>query len=85
MLETACGSPCYAPPEMVSGKSYNGFASDVWSMGIIFYVMICGNLPFEDKTTKDLYQKIIAGKFIIPDFVSEEAKEVIEMMLITDP
>lgn len=46
LLDTACGSPCYAPPEMVSGKSYNGFVTDVWSMGIIFYVMLCGNLPF---------------------------------------
>lgn len=46
MLETACGSPCYAPPEMVSGRNYDGFVSDVWSMGIIFYVMVCGCLPF---------------------------------------
>ena len=47
LLSTACGSPCYAPPEMVSGKNYDGKIGDVWSMGIIFYGMICGSLPFE--------------------------------------
>ena len=45
-LRTACGSPCYAPPEMVSGNVYQGQIGDVWSMGIIFYGMICGTLPF---------------------------------------
>ena len=47
LLTTACGSPCYAPPEMVAGKQYNGIIGDVWSLGIIFYGMICGSLPFE--------------------------------------
>jgi 5'-AMP-activated protein kinase, catalytic alpha subunit len=45
-LSTACGSPCYAPPEMVAGKTYSGTIGDVWSLGIIFYGMICGSLPF---------------------------------------
>ena len=47
LLSTACGSPCYAPPEMVSGKKYDGKVGDIWSLGIIFYGMICGSLPFE--------------------------------------
>ena len=51
-LATACGSPCYAPPEMVAGKTYNGICGDLWSLGIIFYGMVCGSLPFEEKTTK---------------------------------
>lgn len=46
-LNTACGSPCYAPPEMVAGKKYNGIVGDIWSLGIIFYGMVCGSLPFE--------------------------------------
>lgn len=45
-MTTACGSPCYAPPEMVAGKPYNGIIGDIWSLGIIFYGMICGSLPF---------------------------------------
>lgn len=51
-LHTACGSPCYAPPEMVSGNSYEGQKGDIWSLGIIFYGMVCGSLPFEENTTK---------------------------------
>lgn len=47
-LKTACGSPCYAAPEMVSGRAYNGLKTDLWSCGVIMYALICGYLPFED-------------------------------------
>jgi 5'-AMP-activated protein kinase, catalytic alpha subunit len=49
LLKTACGSPCYAAPEMIDGKKYFGLMSDIWSLGIIMYASICGYLPFEDK------------------------------------
>jgi 5'-AMP-activated protein kinase, catalytic alpha subunit len=49
LLKTACGSPCYAAPEMIDGKQYFGLMSDIWSLGIIMYASICGYLPFEDK------------------------------------
>ena len=48
MLKTACGSPCYAAPEMVEGLKYKGFTVDIWSSGITLYAMICGYLPFEE-------------------------------------
>ena len=50
-LKTACGSPCYAAPEMIAGKKYNGTEVDIWSAGIILYAMLCGYLPFEDPQT----------------------------------
>lgn len=51
LLQTACGSPCYAAPEMIGGKSYNGIEVDIWSSGVTLYAMLCGYLPFEDQDT----------------------------------
>ena len=51
LLKTACGSPCYAAPEMIAGKKYNGLMVDIWSMGVIMYALTCGYLPFEDSNT----------------------------------
>ncbi len=68
-LKTACGSPCYAAPEMIAGKKYTGLRVDIWSCGVIMYALLCGYLPFEDKNTKVLYKKILAGDFKIPRIV----------------
>ena len=54
-LKTACGSPCYAAPEMIEGKAYLGARVDVWSCGVILFAMVAGYLPFEDKDTAKLY------------------------------
>jgi 5'-AMP-activated protein kinase catalytic alpha subunit len=54
-LKTACGSPCYAAPEMIRGELYDGLGADIWSSGVILYAMVCGFLPFEDQNTKKLY------------------------------
>lgn len=54
-LQTACGSPCYAAPEMIAGQRYLGSRVDVWSCGVIMYALICGYLPFEDPNTTNLY------------------------------
>ena len=85
MLKTACGSPCYAAPEMVAGKSYFGLPADIWSCGVILYAMVCGYLPFEDPKTNVLYKKILNADYKIPDFISDECRDLITNILNTDP
>ena len=84
-LKTACGSPCYAAPEMIAGKRYHGAQVDIWSCGVILFAMLCGYLPFEDSNTSSLYKKIIAGEFKIPSWVSIEASDLLKKILVTDP
>ena len=60
-LKTACGSPCYAAPEMIAGKRYHGLMSDIWSSGVVLYAMVCGYLPYEDPKTSNLYKKIMSA------------------------
>ena len=85
LLKTACGSPCYAAPEMIAGKKYKPVHVDVWSCGVILYAMICGYLPFEDNDTAKLYKKIMDGDFEQPDFLSKNAIDLLKCMLTTDP
>ena len=85
LLETPCGSPCYASPEMVAGKKYNGFKIDIWSSGIILFAMLCGYLPFEDKDNDILFEKILECKLSFPKYISRMAKDLIEKILVTDP
>lgn len=69
-LKTACGSPCYAAPEMVAGKFYRGSCIDIWSIGVTLYAMVCGYLPFEESDIALLYRKILKGEFEIPSFLT---------------
>ena len=86
-LETPCGSPGYAPPEMVLGYSYNGLKTDIWSSGIILYAMLCGSFPFDDDSEQVLYSKIIKGIFDFPDdiILSDEAKNLVKKILVVNP
>lgn len=84
-LKTACGSPCYAAPEMIAGKRYNGLQTDIWSSGVVLYAMICGYLPFEDPKTSQLYKKILSADYQIPKFVSNDGREMLTKILNTDP
>lgn len=84
-LKTACGSPCYAAPEMIAGRKYIGTQVDSWSCGIILFALICGFLPFEDPDTTELYKKILKGQYHIPSFVSKDARDLIKSIMIQDP
>ena len=85
LLKTACGSPCYAAPEMIAGKRYEGLKADLWSCGVILFAMVCGYLPFEDSNTNTLYKKILAGDYQFPKFISGEARDLIKGILNVDP
>lgn len=84
-LQTACGSPCYAAPEMIAGHAYEGLKVDIWSCGVILFAMLCGYLPFDDTDTQILYKKIMEGDFSIPSHVSSEARDLLKRILVTDP
>ena len=87
LLSTPCGSPFYAAPEMLKGEKYNGLNIDIWSSGIILYLMLTGLLPFNDNENNInvLYKKIIDGKFNIPNYLSKNAKNLIKKILVTNP
>jgi 5'-AMP-activated protein kinase catalytic alpha subunit len=85
LLKTPCGSPCYAAPEMILGRRYNGLYVDIWSSGIILYAMVFGFLPFDEPDTDVLYKKITEGKYSIPHNASDRFKDFIKRILTTDP
>lgn len=85
LLKTACGSPCYASPEMIAGHWYEPSRCDVWSCGVILFALVCGYLPFEDGNTAALYRKILHADYRTPRFISESVTELIGKMLTTDP
>ena len=85
LLQTACGSPCYAAPEMINGELYKGLGADIWSSGIVLYAMLCGYLPFEDGDNEILYKKITDGKFKTPKYLSENCKDILHKILNVDP
>lgn len=84
-LKTACGSPCYASPEMIAGKKYLGLDTDIWSLGVITYAMTVGYLPFEDPDTNKLYKKILQLDYLVPGYVEKPCKDMIKHLLMTDP
>ncbi|OWZ41836.1 carbon catabolite-derepressing protein kinase [Cryptococcus neoformans] len=84
-LKTSCGSPNYAAPEVISGKLYSGPEIDVWSAGVIMFVLLCGKLPFDDEHIPTLFKKIENGVFHIPSHVSEPARHLLKRMLEVDP
>src|SRR3990167_3897756 len=84
-LKTACGSPCYAAPEIIAGQLYDPAKVDIWSSGITLFAMLCGYLPFDEESKDVLYEKILACKISIPSHVSIEASELLKKLLSRDP
>ena len=84
LVDTPCGSPCYASPECISGRSYNGVTTDVWSCGVILYAMLTGQLPWTKRNQTQLFQQIRRGEFTVPSYVSAEAKNMITKLMTVD-
>ncbi|XP_063799328.1 serine/threonine-protein kinase SIK2 [Pseudophryne corroboree] len=84
-LATWCGSPPYAAPEVFEGQQYEGPQLDIWSMGVVLYVLVCGALPFDGPTLPILRQRVLEGRFRIPYFMSEECEHLIRRMLVLEP
>ncbi|CAI6334180.1 unnamed protein product [Periconia digitata] len=84
-LKTSCGSPNYAAPEVISGKLYAGPEVDVWSCGVILYVLLVGRLPFDDEYIPTLFKKIAAGNYSIPNYLSSGSVNLIKRMLMVNP
>ena len=84
-LQTACGTPSYAPPEMLEGLQYNGEASDIWSCGIILYAMLCGTLPFTESKEEIIVKKIKMHDYSIPKYLSKEAQDMLNHILKINP
>lgn len=84
-LKTSCGSPNYAAPEVISGKLYAGPEVDVWSCGVILYVMLCGRLPFDDEFIPTLFKKINGGIYNLPSYLSPGARSLLQKMLVVNP
>nr|POE56238.1 carbon catabolite-derepressing protein kinase [Quercus suber] len=84
-LKTSCGSPNYAAPEVISGKLYAGPEVDVWSCGVILYVLLVGRLPFDDEYIPALFKKIASGTFYVPNYLSSGAVRLIKKMLQVNP
>ncbi|KAJ1952908.1 Protein kinase, partial [Dipsacomyces acuminosporus] len=84
-LQTSCGSPNYAAPEVINGKLYAGPEVDAWSCGVILYVMLCGRLPFDDDHIPALFKKITSGIFTMPGYLSQGAKNILSSLLQVDP
>ncbi|KAK0615860.1 Pkinase-domain-containing protein [Bombardia bombarda] len=84
-LKTSCGSPNYAAPEVIGGKLYAGPEVDVWSCGVILYVLLVGRLPFDDEHIPSLFAKIARGSYMVPTWMSPGASSLIKKMLVVNP
>ena len=80
ILETCCGSPAYAAPELVSGQNYLGSEADIWSMGVLLYALLCGYLPFDDESISALYRKIQNGIYEKPSWLSKGSIELLNQV-----
>ncbi|XP_010276975.1 PREDICTED: CBL-interacting protein kinase 5-like [Nelumbo nucifera] len=85
LLHTTCGTPAYVAPEVISKKGYDGAKSDIWSCGVVLFVLLAGYLPFHDSNLMEMYRKISRGDFRCPQWISPEARKLLSRLLDPNP
>uniref|UniRef100_A0A8C4I113 Si:dkey-16p21.7 n=1 Tax=Dicentrarchus labrax TaxID=13489 RepID=A0A8C4I113_DICLA len=81
LLETSCGSPHYACPEVIRGEKYDGRRADVWSCGVILFALLVGALPFDHDNLRQLLEKVKSGVFHMPHFIPPDCQALLKGMI----
>ncbi|XP_039054995.1 CBL-interacting serine/threonine-protein kinase 5-like [Hibiscus syriacus] len=85
LLHTQCGTPAYVAPEVLRKQGYDGSKADIWSCGVILYVLLAGFLPFQDENLMKMYRKVFKAEFEFPCWFSTESRRLISKLLVSDP
>uniref|UniRef100_A0A8K9Y2S1 Si:dkey-16p21.7 n=1 Tax=Oncorhynchus mykiss TaxID=8022 RepID=A0A8K9Y2S1_ONCMY len=85
LLETSCGSPHYACPEVIRGEKYDGRRADVWSCGVILFALLVGALPFDHDNLRQLLEKVKSGVFHMPHFIPPDCQALLKGMIQVNP
>jgi len=85
LLHTQCGTPAYVAPEVLRKKGYDGAKADIWSCGVILFVLLAGYLPFQAENLMKMYRKVFKAEFEFPPWFSTDAKRLVSELLVSDP
>ncbi|KAL3653406.1 CBL-interacting protein kinase 18 [Castilleja foliolosa] len=85
LLHTTCGTPSYVAPEVISRIGYDGAKADIWSCGVILFLLLAGHLPFRDSNLMEMYRKILKGEYKCPNWIPSEARRLLSRILDPNP
>jgi 5'-AMP-activated protein kinase catalytic alpha subunit len=85
IMTEQCGTPAYIAPEILKDKGYTGFQVDIWSSGVVLYAMLYGTVPFKANNMSELQKLILKAKYTLKDEITEEAKDLLTLLLEVDP